>query len=98
MQATVVEDGLGLVVVDVGMAAQLLQGEFVDVELLGLAGGVDDEVTLGLLRKTLDFIELADADVTSQPTSVAHNLLGIIRTDTGHLLQLVGVGHIEHDV
>ena len=98
MQAAVVKDGLGLVVVDVGMAAQLLQVEFVDVELLGLAGGVDDEVTLGRLRKTLDFIELADADITSQPTAMTHNLLGIIGTNAWYLLQLVGVGHIEHDV
>ena len=47
MQPAVVHDCLSLIEIDVRMLPQLLQGQQVDIQLLGV-GIPDDEILLGL--------------------------------------------------
>ncbi len=97
MEASIVEDGLSLVVVDIGVATELLEGQAVDVQLRGLRVG-NHKIFLGLLRKIVDFIELIDTDIASQPLTATHDLFGKIRSDARHCLEGGGVGGIEGDV
>ncbi len=97
METTIVGDRLGLIVVDIRMAAQLLEGEPVDVQLPGL-GITDNKEFLRLLRKIIDFIELVDTDIASQPLSIAHDLSGEIGTDSRHGLEGGGIGGVEGEM
>ena len=73
MQTTIVCDGSRLKEIDIGMALEFVQGEFIDVQFLWM-GIADDEIGLGLGREILDFIELVDADIATQALSILNNL------------------------
>ena len=86
MKAAVVGDGACLIEVDVGMALEFVQGEFVDVQFPRRRIG-NHKVILGIEWKILNFIELIDADIASEALSVLHNLAGEIGTDAWHSFQ-----------
>ena len=94
MKAAVFDDGTGLVVVDVGMAAQLIERQGVDVQTMGL-GMADDKVGLGRRGEVGNLVELIDADIAAEPSAVIDNLLGKVSTDARHASQLGGVGRVE---
>ena len=97
IQPAIVDDGLRLIVVDVGMATQLLQCEFVDVQ--SLWGRVaDDEILFGRWRETFNLVQLVDTDVAANPLAVAYNLFGIVAAYAWHLHQLCGVSGVQHHV
>ena len=60
-------------------------------------GLVDDQILFGILREILDFIELIDADITSQALSVLYNLTGKVRADARNRLQGRGVSGGQFD-
>lgn len=97
MKATIVGDGSGLIEIDIRVALQVVEGELVEVQLAG-RGVLDDQIALGFEGKILDFIELIDADVTSQALSILNHLAGKIGTDARDGLQSSGVGCVEHDM
>ena len=79
------------------MAAQLLKRQTVDVHSSGVCIG-NDKILFGCLGEVLDFIQLVDADVTTQSLSVADNLTGIVGADARHLLQLCCIGRIQYEM
>ena len=97
VQSAIVDNGLGLVVVDVGMALQLAEREAVDIQTAG-TGTADDEILLGRLREVGNLVELVDADVAAEEAPVIHYLVGKVDADAGDASQLGGVGGIEDNV
>ena len=95
MLSPVVGDGLGLVEVDIRMTAQLLQRQPVDVQTLGVCVG-NHKVFLGVFGKAVDFIQLVDADETSQSLTMTDNFAGIVGADARHFLELRRVGGIQY--
>ena len=97
VQATIVGNGTSLIEVDVGMVAQFVERELVDIQL-ARRRVLDDQIILGTEREILDFIELIDADIASQTLSILYNLPGEIRSDTRNGLQLRRVSRIQIDM
>ena len=64
VQAAIVHDGLCLVVIDIRMATQLLKGELIDVQQLGMSP-MHHEIFLSLLRESLYLVQLIYADIAS---------------------------------
>ena len=97
VQTSIVDDGLGLIVIDIRMAAQLLKGELIDIQLLRVSV-MHHEIFLGFLRKALYLVQLIYTDIASQPLSIADYLTGIICANPGHLAQFGGISRVQHDM
>ena len=97
MKATIVNNSLGLIVVDIGMTAQLLERETIDVKLLRMRMG-DHKILLGRRGEVGNLVKLVDTDISTQPLAVSDNLFGKIGSNAWHSFQLGGIGSIEHDM
>ena len=94
-QAAVIGDGLSLVIVDVGMALELVERQTVHGNLGGLV--VDHKLREGLLGKIVDLEQLVGTVKTAQPLAVVGYLARKVRAYAGHTLQQCGVGGVEID-
>ncbi len=94
-----VEDGRSLVLVEVGMAHQLLEGGGVDVEsgdgLRVRDGHAGGDAPIDAVLQAIDLAQLLLVDKTAQETAVADNATGKDRPDAGELLEVEGVGGVE---
>ena len=95
VEATIVNYAAGLVVVDVGMAAELGKGELVDVELLRHSRGGYGEEGFRIGGETLYLVELGKTDIATKALTVLDNKAGIVAANAGHTLQKRGVGTVE---
>ena len=95
-KTAVVDDGLGLIKVDVGVSLQLIECQFVEVNAMR-SGVADDEVGNGLCREILYLTQLFCADITTESLAVADDAAGKSGADARHLTQLHGVGGVEVD-
>ena len=97
LKAAIVDNVACLVIVEIGMLAQLRERELVDVQLAyGLR--VDGEVRYGLIGHALDLAQLLHAAEPSELLTISHYAAGIIAADAWHTLQGGGVGGVDGEV
>ena len=97
MLTPVVNDGPCLVIIDVGVASQLVQRQAVQVQL-PRSSPLDDEETLGFLWKIVDFIELIHTHVASQSTAILQDFVGEMHANARHSAQCGTVGCVQDNV
>ena len=97
LKAAIVDNIARLIIVEIGMLAQLRERELVDVQLAyGL--WVDGEVRYGLIGHALDLTQLLHAAEPSELLTISHYASGIIAADARHTLQGGGVGGVDGEV
>jgi len=97
MEAAVVDDGARLIVIDVGMALQLVERQAVKVDLVELRVVGDDKECEGALGEILNLQELLDAVIAAQAVAVFHYLPGEIGAYARHFAQLCRIGSVQYD-
>ena len=78
MEAAVVDDSARLIVIDVGMALQLVERQAVEVDLAELRVVGDDKECEGALGEILNLQELLDAVIAAQAVAVFHYLCAVV--------------------
>ena len=94
----VVHYGFGLIVVEVGVAFQLVYGGGVEVyfaQLVAVDGDIRRHFFVQLRRKAVHFEQLFGLAETAEPLAVFHYAFGVAAAYAAQLLQVAGVGGVK---
>lgn len=97
VQPAVFYYGLGLIEAYVWMSAQTAERQSVEVEPANHRM-LHHEIGYGRLGKVVNLAQLINADISAQPTAVAHYGVGKAAAYARHALQLRRVSRVQHDM